>query len=198
MNNSITSLDDLFADSMQAQRAKPVMTAGKPAAPKVIKTSERYSLPEFWRPGRVVALIHSPSQTLLGTFQEFIHKTERNARKLERLEEPAQVTHQEYVSDPWYLGDFRELPPTPEKWTAERELLLPDLLLQQMGVHASRVEVKVCLQFGGIGRVELLSHTTFHSPDAKVILTIPKGTNVLECMSLEAKIELRKELACTK
>lgn len=196
MTSPITSIDDLFADAMQAQRAKPIpqMKVGKVESLKPIKTSERYSLPEFWIKGRVIALIHSPSQTLLGTFQEFHHKHERAARKLERLSEPAQVTHQEFVSDPWYLGDDRVLPPTPEKWTAEREILLHDLTLQQMGVHASEVEVKVCLQFGGIGRVELLSHTTFHSPDAKVILTIPAGTNVLECMSLDAKVELRKEL----
>lgn len=197
----IRSLDDLFADSMQAQtKAKQhterVIRNAKPETEKRITTSERYSLPEFWVKGRTIAIVHEPSRTALGTFQEFCHKREAGARKLVRVEGACAIAGIEYVQDDAWLGLRKEeIALEPQSWTSERTLVLQDLLLEAFGVHKEGVEVSVKIKFGGIYRVDLTRHETFHSPDASLALTLPAGTNVLEVMGLEAKIALRKELA---
>lgn len=191
-------LDDLFADAAanirkEAEHKRRVMRNATVEATKPITVSEKYLLPENWLPGRTLALIHEETKTLLGNFREFNHKTERGARKLERVNEPVVVSAIEYVSGKQWITQERPIP-TPERWTSTRELLLPDLFLQEFNLHAELVEVKVFLAYGGIARVELREHTTFLSPDARTVQTFPAGTNVLEVMGLEAKIELRKEL----
>ena len=188
----ILSLDDLFADSMQAQSRRPVLKAAK-AAKTPVKTLERYTLPEFWIPARGVALIHAETQTLLGNFQEYTHKIEAHCRKLVRTEEPIVMHLIEYVHGDSWITEKPSIA-RPETWSSSRDLFLPDLILQQLGVHAQEAEVQAILAWGGIARIELLRHTVFHSPDGKTVLTLPAGTNVYECMSLDAKVALRKEL----
>lgn len=198
-NSSHPELDALFADAMRAENrfpSRPAMKNARPEPEKKISTLERYSLPEYWHPGRILALVHEGSHTVLGTFQEYSHKTEKGARKLLRVEAACAIAGIEYVQDDAWLGLRREeIISEPQSWTSERQVIIPDLLLQGLGVHAELVEVLVKLKFGGIYRVELISHTTFHSPDAGTALTLPAGTNVLEVMALEAKVELRKELS---
>lgn len=191
-------LEDLFADAMQTERKSPSrpMRNAKPEPVRVIQTAEKYSLPEYWVAGRVLALIHERTQTALGSFQEYTHRTEKGARKLLRLEGPSSLPPSiEYVREDAWLGTRREVILDPQTWTAKREITLPDLFLYAFGVHGEAVEVEVLLKFGGIYRVELRDHTTFHSPDAGVALTLPAGTNVYEVMDLQAKVELRKELS---
>lgn len=192
------ALDDLFADAMQAERKHPStlsrMKNARPEAPKPITTSERYSLPEYWHAGRTLCLVHEETQTVLGTFQEHTHVKERNARRLTRVEGAVAIAGIEYVSGDGWLGIRKEEIAAPQQWETRRLILLPNLSLSAFEVHAEGVEVDVFLRFGGIGRVELSSHTTFHSPDAGVALMLPAGTNVYEVMNLEAKVGLRKEM----
>ena len=192
----IESLDDLFADAAAAERRFPTMRAGKPEAPKKLTFNEKYLLPENWTAKRGVALIHEETKTLLGNFQELVHKREAGCRRLVRVEEPIVIDHTEYVRGPEWLGVERErIQFEPQRWTSERELLLADLALHPLGVHAADVLVRVCLYMGGMARIELIAHTTFMSVDAHSIITIPAGVNVIEAMSLDAKIEVRKELS---
>lgn len=191
-------LEDLFASAAQRIRKDEevkVLRAknAKPEPVKPVKVSERYLLPENWRPGRAIALIHADTKTLLGNFREFNHKTERGARKLERLSEPVVVTAVEYVHGKHWITEDRPIP-SPERWTAEREVILPLAVLPEFGLSAEAVGLKVCLSFGGIARAELCDHTQFFSPDNRTLQTFPAGTNLLEVLSLESKIELRKEL----
>lgn len=190
-------LDDLFADAQAAERkfpsvaARRVRNATPEPAPK-IAFNERYLLPEFWEPRAGICLIHRDTNSLLGNFREFVHK-DGKATKWVRVEEPVQVQRTEWVSGPQWLGVERVVP-TPESWTTHREVLLPDLVLHCLGVHAELVLVDVSLQFGGIARVELVGHTTLMSPDARTIITLPAGVNVLPAMDLDGKIALRKEV----
>lgn len=193
-----TELDDLFADALQAERKFPSRTVrnAKPEPEKKISTLEKYSLPEFWIAGRKLLLVHEETQTALGAFQEYSHKTEKGARKLVRIEDVVHsISCLEYVRGDGWLGPREEeLVCEPQRWAEEREIILPDLLLRSFDVHAEAVAVRVKLSYGGISRVELTDHTTFHSPDGKTALTIAAGTNVYEVMDLDAKVALRKEL----
>jgi hypothetical protein len=195
---SLDSLEDLFADSMERIRKdeahkRVVMKNASPEPAKKVSVLQLYSLPENWKAGRTLALIHEETRTVLGNFREFLHKSEKGARRLERVNEPTVVQAVEYVRGKEWITEERPIP-APERWTAEREVLLADLILPEFNVAAHEVGVKVCLAFGGIARVELMEHTQFLSPDARTVQTFPAGTNVLEVMSLESKIELRKEL----
>lgn len=197
MNSYPTELDELFADALSAERKHPqkVMRNARAEAPKPIGTLEKYSLPEYWRAGKMLILIHEETSTALGIFQEYFHKTEVGARKLLRVEGPTVASKLEYVSGDGWLGFRRdELLCEPQRWTEERQLVLSDLFLHSFDVHSELVEVIVKLKFGGISRVELYSHTTFHSPAGTIALTLPAGTNIYEVMDLEAKVNLRKEL----
>jgi hypothetical protein len=188
----VSGLEDLFDD---AKQYLPVMRQATPEKKKPVSTLALYSDPNNWNKGRVICLIHSESQTVLGHFQEYRHKREIGARRLERMEEPAAIHHTEYVSGSWWLGDARKDEiVSPQRWTAERDLLLEDVLLPLLGVHAELVDVRCYLSYGGIARVELIHHTTFHSPDAKVVLTLAAATNILECLDLAGKVAIRKEL----
>lgn len=191
----VDPLDALFADAMRSEArfpSRPTMKAAKPEPVKPVSTLERYSLPENWLQRRGLALIHRESNTLLGNFVEYVHRTEHGARKLIRSDSPIEITGIEHVSGPQWLFAAADIP-APERADSTRELLL-DLTLASLGVSAAAVGLRVCFQYGGIIRVELRQHTTFHSPDGHTVLTIAAGTNIYTCMDLQAKIDLRKEL----
>lgn len=197
---TINSLDDLFADAAQritreAQDKKRIVRNATPELLKPIRVSERYLLPENWIEGKCIALVHGDTGTVLGNFRIFHHKYEKTARRLERVSEPTETSGIERVWGKHWITESRPIP-SPERWESSRELFISELVLQDFGVSSieDMVRIKVCLAHGGILRVELLDHTQFASPDNRTLLTLPAGTNVLEVMSLESKINLRKEM----
>jgi len=191
------SLDSLFASAMEAERLhpqKPRMKNAEPETPKKLKTKDYYTLPENWIPGRVVALMHEESRTLIGNFREYTHKREKGCRDLQRIDGPVEAPVAiEYVRGWEVLGD-RAPQFQAQTWTSTQEILMPELRLAYLGVSAKTVLLTAFLSFGGIVRVELKEHTRFVSPTGNRLLTLPTGTNVLEVMDLDGKIELRKEL----
>lgn len=196
------SLDDLFAEAEQTiarnrRNAKPASNEAVRHA--AIRTSKRmqelYTLPEFWEPTRCVALIYQPTQTLVGHYQEYFHKSVPGCRKLVRSADPLPVQGVEYVQDSWYLGEHAEAIQNAERWDFEKEVILADLDLPSLGVRAPAATVLVRLYFGGIMSVRLREHIRFASQDGTLLLTLPLDTNILEVMSHDSKIALRKELA---
>ncbi len=194
-------LDTLWANAQQAERLHPqkgTVKNASPAAESKKATRETWTLPENWRSGRILTLIHEESRTVLGNYQEFLHKTYLNSlhtRKLVRVEGPCVSQGLEYITG-WIGNEAEEkLQFEPQRWETERDLLLPSLILEHLGVSCQSVLLKICLQSGWIARAELVEHTRFSSVDGKCLLTLPKGVNLLEMMDTAAKVELRKELA---
>lgn len=188
-----SDLDSLWAESRRALREAEERKPKLAPTPKA-SVRETYTLPENWLPGRILALIHEESHSLIGNYQEFSHRTEKGARKLVRLEGPAVPTGTEIVRGWEHLGaETKGHLIEAQVWEVEREVVI-DLPLALLGVHASGVPLKVCLRFGAIVRAELKDHTTFSSLDGQMVITLPRGTNVLEVLSLEGKLALREEL----
>ncbi len=187
------SLDSLWAEARQHNAAQEKITARSKKAAPPASGRERYTLPEFWLPGRGIALIHRETQSLIGNYQEYLHRTEKGARKLIKVDTPIEIQVKEYISGWEHLGEAKEHLLEAQVWEVEREVLM-DLALERLGVFAAAVALKVCLRFGSIVRVGLCDHQTFSSLDGHTILTLPRGTNCLEVMGLDAKIALRAEL----
>lgn len=194
-------LSDLWAEAQKAERLNPqprmVNLGTKPERGDRLKTNGRelFQLDEYWEARRGIALIHEESRTLIGNFKEYVHKRVAGCRKLLRTDEPVQIHATEFISGWEHLGEEIKLRCDPQIWTDTREVVHPSLVLSALGVHAEVVMLRVMLSFGGIARVELAEPTRFTSPDARTILTLSAGVNVLECMSLEAKVALRQELS---
>lgn len=192
-------LSDLWNETQKAERLhpqRPVMKAAKLSPPKRIDTLALFTDPKNWEARRGIALIHEESRSIIGNFREYVHKSSRGCRKLVRVDEPISIQATEYIHGWEHLGEEEKIRFAPVTSTHTQELVLEDLVLSALGVHATVTSVRAVLSYGGIIRVELLDHTQFTSPDGRVHLTLAAGLNVLEVMSLESKIALRKELSC--
>jgi hypothetical protein len=168
------------------------------------KVLARWRAPENWERNRSVVLIHqdpnTAQETLLGNFVEYKHKHSKGVcRKLVRDNTPAVVGEIEYVTgDNWLAKrvDLESLNKNPLAPAEETREAIVDLHLPELDhVFAPAVMVTVNLLWGGINRVELFEETRFFSKDRKVQLILPEGLDVLEAMSLDCKLELRKFLA---
>lgn len=191
-------LEDLFTDAMlhRAKKAKrpadPSLRNALDATAKRMK--EVFSLPENWERTRGVALIHRESGTLLGNFSEYLHRTVKGSRRLVREALPIAIAANEYVSGLWWLGaHVRDRVAAADKWTTQRQAVI-DVVLPELGVAHPVTEVIVGLYLGAITRVELAADTCFSDMQGTTLLFLPARTNVLECLSLECKIALRKTL----
>ena len=192
-------LDDLF---QEARTAACVAKAAKNAA-ALRKHSEKadshdtqalFANPDNWTRTRGIALIHEETETLLGQFSEYIHKSVANCRKLLREQGPISVSAAERVSGNWWLGEHREVEPRQE-WHTKRPAII-HLHLDTLKVHAPACEVVAYLSYGGLARVELAQETQFAQEPGKQeqLLFLAAGINVLPMMSLDSKIALRVEL----
>ena len=191
------SLDDLWRTvrpHIAAQRKEKEAAAIKRTAEPSSDTAALYANPDNWTRTRGIALIHAETQTLLGNFDEFIHNSVPNCRRLLRSERPCLVAATEQVSGNWWLGVDRR--PEPKQVWHERRPAILHLHLDKLKVHSPACEVVACLSYGGIARVELAADTTFAQEDGKQeqLLFLPAGTNVLGEMSLDSKINLHAEL----
>lgn len=148
--------------------------------------------PENWTRTRGVALFHDETQSILGNFSEYCHKTVPGCRRLVREEAPLGVAAVEHVTGDWWIGLDRK-PEPPQPWFEDRVAMLK-LALPGLGVWSPLCEVRAKLQHGAIARCELASETMFADPDGRALLTLPSGTNVLPVMDLEGKLLLRREI----
>jgi len=186
-------LDALYKDARRQQFAQAKLRAAG-AKPPVPLPSNKYRDPENWMRKRGVAVIHAETETLLGNFVEWTHRTEANCRKLVREKELMTVEAVERVSGSWWIA-AEHRPEPRQEWHTKREAML-HLHLGKLCIHSPACSVIVWLSYGGIARVELAADTTFAQEDEKQeqLVFLPAGTNVLSEMSLDSKIALRVAL----
>ncbi len=193
------SLDDLWATARASIRVEKEAAARKTTkrvaeAPKALSTTALFADMENYTRTRGVALIHEETETVLGNFSEYVHRTVAGCRKLIREEAPISVSAQERVSGSWWLGEKRTIEPRSE-WHEKRPAII-HLHLEKLGVHAPATEVVVHLSYGSVARVELALDTQFaaDSSDREELLMLPAGTNIIEVMSRDCKIALLVEV----
>lgn len=195
----LESLDDLFLDAQLAQAAKnptkkrvadPSLRDSLDAAAK--KMRELYTLPENWERTRGIALIDKGTQTLVGNFSEYKHKTIAGTRKLIREHTPIAIDATEVVDG--YLGEQFEQRHRGISW--EREVdLKADLWFDELMVGCPLVELTIKLRLGALLRVEVKYDTQFASASGATIIRLPAGTNVLEQLSQDTKTHIRRQVS---
>lgn len=190
------SLEDLFTEVQLAatppKHRRSANVAERRHLPETSKSvHDLYVLPENWTRTRGVALIHDDTNSVLGNFSEYIHKTQR-ARKLVREESVIAINGVIHVSGSWWIGIDRKPEPA-RPWHEERRAMIA-LHLPELNVFAPLVEVVAKIEHQGIARCELAQDSEFADPDGRTLLTLPKGTNVLPVMTLDGKITLRQEI----
>ena len=198
----ILSLDELFAAARKSHHAEREREAKKHQRRAIkdvevapVTPQQLFLDPENWERKRGVALIHKPSDTLLGNFSEYVHRSVANCRKLVREAAPISVSTTEYVSGDWWLGQTR-VTTKPPMWRYAREAII-HLHLSELRLHAPAASVKAFLAYGGIERVELACDTMF-APEGETeasLVFLPAGVDLLPVMSRDCKISLREVLA---
>jgi len=178
------------ADKKAAQHKKEQRLGGEPPTqPQALFTN-----PENWQRGQSIALIHEDTETLLGHFTEYLHKSVAGARRLVRDEAsgipPARV---ERVSGSWWLGTTRQPEPRQE-WHTQRTVII-HAQLDRLRLHSPACELVAHLAYGGIERVELAVDTLFAGENADDLLTLAAGTNILGELSHACKVNIKTELA---
>lgn len=187
----LSSLDDLFEEAQTAAAlSAPAKKRGKADAAES-SPSTLYSDPANWLPKRKLGLIHRETQTYLGTFQEWLHRSVADARKLVRIEELGLVEGTEEVSGPAYQHyEVLNQPVT------DRIKLLITAELAFPRVTAIDAQVIVFCCSGGYNRVELALRTAFtEDSESNEIFELPAGTNILPQLTHSTK-EYIKELLC--
>jgi hypothetical protein len=152
-----------------------------------------YSDPANWIPAGVVSLIHEETNTFLGTFQEYFYPALPGSRQLRRVERPTFTERLEYVRGKWWLCPHAQAAAEPARWTRSVECVI-GVTLRECDVHCPETLVRVRLEFGGIGRVELLESTRFTCPSRSRHIVLPAGLDLLEVMDYDSKVALRAEL----
>lgn len=189
-------LEDLYTDAMLHKKQKPArsedagMRNALDAAAKRMK--ELYTLPENWERRRGLALIDKSSQTLIGNFSEYVHRTIHGCRRLVREHQPIPIDGTEVMEG--YLGEELERRIRGQSWEAVHACTA-DLWMDELMVGAPGVELNVKTRLGAIVRVELVYATQFASPNGGQLLIIPAGTNVQEQLSTDSKSAVRKAVA---
>lgn len=193
------SLDDLFLDAELAQAkrnpkhgkiADPSMRNALDAAAKKMK--ELYSLPENWEPKRGIALIDKGTQTLVGNFREYVHRTVKGTRKLVRKHQPIHIDATEVVDG--YLGEAFESRHRGISWEREVDVKI-DIWMDELMLGAPQVDLKIKLRLGALVRIELAADTQFANASGSTILQLPSGTNVQEQLSHDTKTHIRRQVS---
>ena len=153
---------------------------------------DTYQKPENWKESRHVALIHAPTQTLLGNFTELLHIRLPGVRRLVRADGPCLVSCVEEVTDAWWIEEHSPDQKVPSVRADRFTRAIIDAALPDLKVSAAEVEVTVHLHWGGILKVTLAEDVRFAGEGA--CLDLPRGTDILKGLSFEAKVALRKEI----
>lgn len=168
------SLDDLFREARAAVR----LAAKQPKQAEPLPLGV-YENPANWKPTRGIALIHAETQTLLGNFTEYMHRSVVGARRLVRESPGLPVVATETISGDWHLA--RETPIAPKRaWHTELNALT-SLTLTHLRVCAPDVPVRACFDEGRLVRLELHQRTLFSQLPgaAAALLFLPADTDVL-------------------
>lgn len=185
MTTELTDLDALFKEARAALRGQKVEIAKKKEKGKLDPldappdTQGIYRNPANWISGKGVALIHRTTQTLLGNFTEYTHKTVLDARRLVREENPAPIQSVEYIDLDVLMSNGQ--PPTPKRaWQTILPLTCPLAILSW---QAQAPEVSLLAHFGDGDLIwlELAESTVFLTADG--LLRLPAGVNVLPELS---------------
>lgn len=190
-------LDDLFLDAQLAQALKnpkakkgadPSLRNALDAEAKRMK--DLYALPDNWERTRGVALIDKGTQTLLGNFSEYRHRTVPKTRKLLREHTPISIDATEVVEG--YLGADVEFRLKGQTW--EREVdLKADIWMDELMVGAPEIKLLIKLRLGVIIRIELLQDTQFANHSGQTLLLLPAGTNIAEQLSADTRRFIRRQ-----
>lgn len=172
-------LDALFKEVRTAMHGQKVQLAKTRAKQDPLDeppgTQGIYRNPANWIRGKGVALIHQASETLLGNFTEYWHKTVLDARRLVREENPPSVQSVEYIDLDLNLSNGQS--PTPKRaWQTILPLTCP---LRILSFKAYAPEVSLLAHFGDgqLVWLELTAPTVFQAEDS--LLRLPAGTNIL-------------------
>jgi len=196
--SKIDPLDILLSEAVHEYNRKKVKPLPDKDRLDRIKETFRsaYEKPENWERTRGVALIHRSKDgttTLLGNFSEYYHKRNPLARKLVREAAPIPVEAQEFVTGDWWLRKDT-LQRINDSNHHEVRITALDLMLEELQVFAHSVMVRVHLHQGWISRVELGEQTQFVCPLNSQFIYFPPGLDVMEGLSMETKMQLRKQL----
>lgn len=192
-------LDQLLDEALVlASRKKVTVRNAIPEGPKAPKHLGLAD-PHNWENVRSVALIHEAPDgtlTLLGNFQESHYKFPGKwspPRRLTRVEFPVLCDGREIVKGDWWLSPETQRLSELKSWHRTVKTIL-GITLADLGLHCAEAEVEIKLEFEGISRVELIGDTRFGCPDRNVFMILPKGLDVLSCMTLDSKLALRSEI----
>ena len=192
------SLDELFIQAKNShngqKKHKGTLKAEARKAAEAAQTEEDriaaqlYKNENNWVRMRGLALIEEGTETLLGNFSEYIHKTVPGARKLVKELFPISVEGVEHVKG-WVPGEAKRwvAPATPP-----REVTI-HLHLECLELAGRRTKVKAFRDYSTIIRVELAEDVNF-SVAGEELLTLPAGTDVFELMSPQSVKGLELEL----
>lgn len=174
------SLDDLFKEAKAAMRtetkAKEKKKAEAPAPDP--ETIGIYRNPANWVRTCGIALIHAGTESLLGNFTEYQHRSDPSARKWIREADVLPVERTEVVQGDWWITPAAI--PQPKRAWHEAKLTTLPLRLLSLGVTCPSAAVLACFGEGCLDRVELAEETLFAQPssDFASLLRLPKGTNI--------------------
>lgn len=176
MTPETLDLDALFKEVRTALHGQKVARAKRPAqdpqdAPP--DTQGIYRNPANWIRGHGVALIHRASETLLGNFTEYRHKTVLDARRLVREDNPPPVQMVEYID--LDLNCSNGLAPQPKR--AWQTVLSLTTSLTLLNATAPSVALQAHFGAGDLLRLELAEATIFQAADG--LLRLPAGVDVL-------------------
>ena len=171
------SLDDLFKEAKAAMRSvtKRKEKAKADAPLPDPDTIGLFRNPANWVRTRGIALVHADTQTLLGNFTEYCHRTELDARRLVREADPLPVEATEYVNGDWWMTP-EEAPKPKRMWKTSKLLTVPYVNLSHLGVHARGVCVYAVFGEGSLDRVDLATETIFGG--GSVLMKLPAGVDI--------------------
>lgn len=186
-----TPLEEIFREAQSIVAQKKVKNAA-PQAEKIPEPAAIFSNPDNWRVARAVLLIHQETQTLLGHFDELVHRTVPDARRLVRSEDQAvRNSAVEYVSGAWWL--FQEtVKAKANPHYRKITVFLPKAHLWELGVYSYDLELTVRLLDSGILRAEAEVETvwTHDGEGAAHFIILPPGVDIYRLLSRETKIDL--------
>jgi hypothetical protein len=180
MNQDI-SLDDLYREAKAAMRGQQAKLAKAPVKAEATPSEGIYANPANWIRGQVICLLHKETQSFLGYYVEWRHRTVPDARRLVRevgVKPPTESCSVEYLSGQW-PAEVQTPPERKLPWKIDLPCVASIKLLD-FGLEAVGVPLDFCFGEGRLDRVELVVTTTFRSPGQYI--TLPSGTDILPRM----------------
>lgn len=142
-----------------------------------------FTQPENWLLRAQVRLIHADRNvlTLIGLFDELVHKTVPGCRRLvatSQVNEALPQRGEEVTGEHWMPSQIFAFKQQP----SERKVQIISDLVLDMGQHltAQTVSCEASLVGGGMQRLCLLEDTVFEGNAPRTILQLPKGLDILE------------------